>query len=551
MKEQVDILKKEIVESPENTDIYRDLGYTYHKNAFYVTALKAYEIALKVDSKNSEVLCKMGLTYHNLGDHINAIEKYRDAIAADKNNMEAKYYLGFIYNQESEYSKSRIYLEELITRKNMGHAIFQYGLAMERLGEEKKAIEKTGKYIMENEEEPEFDAIVSYGYLVNGMRRVHRNRPETHIDYLVNKVMRCLEVQELHCFGDSHRSLFSGRKNIVCHNIGSGTAYNLGNKKSKTNAREKIERILDGMSPNKSGIILVFGEIDCMEHIAKNTLRTNLTSEKIVLEVCQRYLNYVSELQKRNYKIIIVGINVCGYAKNSHGSMEERARITKMMNETIERSVRDEENIYFSDITHITEDELGITDLQITKDGRHLDYFPEGSEIMQALLMGEIIKKYKEKKARSKSKIMINENKKEDVWICILSRMNDKGEKEKYLVEKAKENFFSIEIKKDRNDSYVKLFLDTLDHNEIDFIEIKGSGIENNVITSEYYSITEQGVKSQRFEVKYKTNMIEIYPEKSITRIVGIKLEIRENANWPESKMLNIENMNVIRKKIC
>ena len=40
-------------------------------------------------------------------------------------------------------------------------------------------------------------------------------------------------VEELHCYGDSHRSLLSGNKLIECHNVGAGTIYKLNDKTAK------------------------------------------------------------------------------------------------------------------------------------------------------------------------------------------------------------------------------------------------------------------------------------------------------------------------------
>ena len=224
----------------------------------------------------------------------------------------------------------------------MGHAYYQFGIAMEKIGRKDEAIKRTIQYIIENIKEPEFEALISYGYLQNGVRYRKRSGEINHIEYLTNKIMRRMGVKKLHCFGDSHRSLFNNIDGIVCHNVGSATAYNLCNQSSTTNAGKNIDKILKDLGPEENGIILVFGEIDCMEHIAKNVLRTRKKVEQVVKEVAKRYAIYVKNLLDHNYKVIVIGINISGYAKNSYGNMVERGKISEELNSRIKKRLSEE-----------------------------------------------------------------------------------------------------------------------------------------------------------------------------------------------------------------
>ena len=73
--------------------------------------------------------------------------------------------------------------------------------------------------------------------------------------------------------GDSHSLLFQNPLFKIKY-IGPATAFKLGYKDSTTQSRKKIIKILNGISPS-STVLLVFGEIDCRLHIYnvhRNTL---------------------------------------------------------------------------------------------------------------------------------------------------------------------------------------------------------------------------------------------------------------------------------------
>ena len=158
--------------------------------------------------------------------------------------------MGFIANQEKKFIDAKNYLE-LLDQKRMGHAYFQYGIAMEKIGLKNKAMKRTIEYIIENIDEPEFEALISYGYQKSGLRYQVTSDEINHVEYLKNKIMDKMKVKQLHCFSDSHRSLFNNIEGIVCHNVGSATACNLCNQSSTTNAGSKINEILKDLSLKK------------------------------------------------------------------------------------------------------------------------------------------------------------------------------------------------------------------------------------------------------------------------------------------------------------
>ena len=73
---EVERLQQSIIKNPTKAEKYRDLGYEYHRHAYYKAALRTYEKGLVIKNNYSDILCKKGLTHHNLGEHEKAIAAY-------------------------------------------------------------------------------------------------------------------------------------------------------------------------------------------------------------------------------------------------------------------------------------------------------------------------------------------------------------------------------------------------------------------------------------------------------------------------------------------
>lgn len=543
-----DSLRKDLIKNPKEAKYYLDLGFRYHSNANYKEAIRCYRKGLEVGGKESDILCKLGLSYHNLGDHKKAIDNYKLAIESDRTNFEAVYYAGFIEIQEGNFKESIKYLELLINQENTGNAYYQYGIAMEKLGKGSEALKKTINYIVKNEEKPEFEALISYGYLRSGIRKNSEKKDRDHLDYLVEKSMENMGVVELHCFGDSHRSLLNNIEGIYCHNVGSATAYNLGKEGSTTNAGAKISNIIKSLKPNKAGIVLVFGEIDCMEHIGKNILRSGLTPEKIIKDVCTRYCQYLGKIRDLGYKIIVIGVNISGYAKNSHGNIIERGRICKEVNKEIKKRLYDQKDIYYADISHVTKQEDGSTDLRLTEDGRHLDYFPKGSRIMQAIVMSEIIKAQEKKRLPACQEKPDKDIRTDNNYICIVTYNGENNELRRR--ELRQESNGKVNIKGQlKNINYVTILIDLMDHHRADSLTIYGEGLEKKIDIIDYREIKKDGNESKKFSIHRQRGGIVIKPMSDIARIIGLRVRITEQSK-NEGKEIKIDNINVKRKEI-
>ena len=77
--------------------------------------------------------------------------------------------------------------------------------------------------------------------------------------------------------------------------------YKLTDKDSKSGARRRIFEDLARREPKETGVILVFGEIDIMEHIYKNIYRHNKNENEMIDELAQKYISFTEELKDKGY----------------------------------------------------------------------------------------------------------------------------------------------------------------------------------------------------------------------------------------------------------
>jgi lysophospholipase L1-like esterase len=127
-----------------------------------------------------------------------------------------------------------------------------------------------------------------------------------------------LQKNIIHCIGDSHASFFSGRndmqpewpgraKNAIplfrAYRLGPVVAYNLCKTGTTTQGREKLFAVLSGI-PEKSIILLCFGEIDCRVHMIRQAELQNRDVLEIANECANRYFSVIKEVHK-NFDVIV------------------------------------------------------------------------------------------------------------------------------------------------------------------------------------------------------------------------------------------------------
>jgi len=164
-----------------------------------------------------------------------------------------------------------------------------------------------------------------------------------------------LENNIIHCIGDSHVCFFTGddykihaywpyyigsNKIFRTYHLGPVSAYNLCAFNTTTRGRELLLTIFKRL-PQKSNILLVFGEIDCRAHLGKQADLQKRKIEDIVQECVDRYFKVVLEVKNMDFNVGVWGVipstNIpCNYGPDhpfpSYGTCQQRNIITRLFN---------------------------------------------------------------------------------------------------------------------------------------------------------------------------------------------------------------------------
>jgi tetratricopeptide (TPR) repeat protein len=89
-------LEAEVLNNPENTEAWIQLGHIYFDTNKYAQAIAAYEKSLEFNSSNADVLTDLGIMYRRSGQPRNAIVKFDRAIAIDPKHETARFNKGIV-----------------------------------------------------------------------------------------------------------------------------------------------------------------------------------------------------------------------------------------------------------------------------------------------------------------------------------------------------------------------------------------------------------------------------------------------------------------------
>ena len=378
-------------DSADQAIFYADLGYRYHRKVQYEEAIRAYSCGLERAPNHDRLHCLLGLTLHNMGDHAGAIQHYSTAARINPHNPEAQYYLGFILIQESRHNEALEHLRSAIQLNPELQSAYHYlAIILGRLGNHKEAIEILTDRIAHAYPQPAGEVVFTLGDIL--AERRHASTANCHTTIWLDWMLESLNKQHLHCFGDSHRSVFNNLPHVTCYNVGAGTAYNLGNANSSTGAGNKILQTLASLDPSRDALLLVFGEIDCMEHIFKNSYRHRVQPDTVIDELVARYLTFVSQLTSRGYEVLIFGPSFSGLALNSYGDIKQRNQLVELFNHRLADACKGKNNVTFTAINDLLINPINKQPrLELSADRRHLDHFPAGSKAIQAIILARFL----------------------------------------------------------------------------------------------------------------------------------------------------------------
>lgn len=115
--------------TPEDIDIYINLGSAFYDKEDYDNALTVYRSALELDPANAKIHCNLGFLHWGKGDTDEAIKEYELAIEYDKTYDIAYNNLGVIYLDDLGRVQQAIELFTRAVEYNPNYALAHFNLA--------------------------------------------------------------------------------------------------------------------------------------------------------------------------------------------------------------------------------------------------------------------------------------------------------------------------------------------------------------------------------------------------------------------------------------
>ena len=115
--------------TPEDMDIYVNLGSAFYDKEEYDNALTVYRSALMLDPNNAKIHCNLGFLYWGKGDTDEAIKEYNLAIENDALYDIAYNNLGVIYLDDLGRVQKSIELFKKSIECNPNYALAHFNLA--------------------------------------------------------------------------------------------------------------------------------------------------------------------------------------------------------------------------------------------------------------------------------------------------------------------------------------------------------------------------------------------------------------------------------------
>lgn len=200
----------------------------------------------------------------------------------------------------------------------------------------------------------------------------------------------------LHSIGDSHCSFFLGYNTIIneypyvakslvgkiyCYRIGPALAFNVNKYGTTTQSREKIEKILSYLNPEKDILMFCFGEIDCRAHILKQAESNKVPYPQIVTQCISNYLEMIRFARGRGFRVILWNAIYSANYKESikgleypyYGNVHDRNKVTAEFNNQLRVAASKVGADFLNISSHLIDPETGLTNDSYYYDEIHMN----------------------------------------------------------------------------------------------------------------------------------------------------------------------------------
>ena len=176
-------------------------------------------------------------------------------------------------------------------------------------------------------------------------------------------------MKRIICIGDSHASFFSGMdriqpeypcpaKNMIqaleSVRLGPVLAYSLHKNGTTNKGREKLFEKIRECDRDTSSILFCFGEIDCRNHLLKQSEENKRSLEDVVGECVAKYFDVILEIKNMGFEVLVWNVIPTSSLNQNpeyphYGSHVQRNRCTRYFNSYLGEYCR-KNGIVFIDI---------------------------------------------------------------------------------------------------------------------------------------------------------------------------------------------------------
>jgi tetratricopeptide (TPR) repeat protein len=149
-----DGIRQAIAATPDDVNLYVELGNVHHEMSQIRQAAAQYRIALDKDASHPEAAYKLGMIEHNTGNTTTAIKLLEQAIANGTKETRANFYLGQMFTRKQDYAGAvRAFTSAIEAEPNNTPGYLELGNAHSAAGSPQDALIAYSKYAQINKDE--------------------------------------------------------------------------------------------------------------------------------------------------------------------------------------------------------------------------------------------------------------------------------------------------------------------------------------------------------------------------------------------------------------
>ena len=380
-QEAITINKKGILLFPSLPDLHNSMGITYYNIKNYPEALELFNKSFKLDSRNYNALNNIGNVYLKKGAVNNALEAYIKALEIKFPFSEASNSLLSLLIQKKETSELiyqkmlfKIEMNAIINNDLLGLIYFCINAYItDKWTKAKSLLAILNQHNFNNildQTQPNKKFMIAYKGFLNNliMEPAITNEKINHQDIIYH-------------IGDSHSLSFAyqnvnykdKKKKIVPYTIFGAKAFHFA-KPNKNSFKSYLKNYINQI-PNKSTILISFGEIDCRtdEGISKYYNKNTISLDKIIKKTVTGFVDFMTEeFKNRNSNIFFLGVHAPVFNPNKSEKINElQIMIIKQWNLILSKTLENSD-YKFINTYKATSNKFGFSNLKYMCDEIHL-----------------------------------------------------------------------------------------------------------------------------------------------------------------------------------